>query len=101
MVHDIEVPLNSASAPSEDRAHGPSSAFRWSDKSLTAVHDPTLDVVSAISTNGSFDANPALEELLTPILRSVNLPESSRGPALSVTRGAYGHRERDGSHPDG
>jgi superfamily II DNA or RNA helicase len=78
MVHDIEAsPANANNPPSPDRPSGSSTTSPWSDKTLTAVHDPTLDVVSAVSTDGTFDADPALEELLTPMLRAVNLPESS------------------------
>jgi superfamily II DNA or RNA helicase len=73
MVHDIEVPTTPVSP--EDRARG-ESASPWSDKDLVSVRDAALEVVSAVSTGGTFDVNPALEDLLAPILREVNLPES-------------------------
>jgi hypothetical protein len=74
MVHDIEVPAGPAS-PKEDGARSESAAG-WSDKDLLSVRDAALEVVSAVSTAGSYDVNPALQDLLAPILRQVDLPES-------------------------
>jgi superfamily II DNA or RNA helicase len=74
MVHDIEVSAQ-PSAPSPDRSGG-SSAFPWSGKDIVDVRDAALDVVSAVTTSGSFDVDPALGDLLAPILREMNLPES-------------------------
>jgi hypothetical protein len=75
MVHDIELPAQPAGAPSPDRVAG-SSAFPWSEKDLGAVKDAALDVVSAVTTGGTFDVDPALQDLLAPILRDMNLAES-------------------------
>ena len=74
MVHDIQLPPQPA-APPPDRPAG-SSAFAWSDKDLVGVRDAALEVVSAVTTGGTFDVDPALEDLLTPILREMNLAES-------------------------
>jgi len=74
MVHDIELPAQSA-GPSPDRVAG-SSTFPWSEKDLGAVTDAALDVVSAVTTGGTFDVDPALQDLLAPILREMNLAES-------------------------
>jgi len=76
MVHDIEVPQQPT--PNQDAPTGPGSpAAPWSDKDLVGVQDAALEIVSAVSTSGSFDVDPALADLLAPILREVNLPESS------------------------
>jgi superfamily II DNA or RNA helicase len=78
MIHDIEVPQQSTpSGPNEDGPIGSGSAAPWSDKDLVGVQDAALEIVSAVSTSGTFDVDPALADLLAPILREVNLPESS------------------------
>ena len=74
MVHDIELAAQNAAA-TPDRVAGPS-ATPWSDRDLGAVTDAALDVVSAVTTGGSYDVDPALEDLLSPILREMNLAES-------------------------
>jgi superfamily II DNA or RNA helicase len=74
MVHEIEVPASSTISP-EDQARG-TSVPGWHDKELVGVADAQLDVVSAVSTTGTFDADPAIGETLAPALRAQNLPES-------------------------
>jgi superfamily II DNA or RNA helicase len=76
MVHDIEIPLTPA-ARDERQPQGDGSGLLWNDRDLVAVRDAALEVVSAVSSTGTFDVDPALADLLTPILRDVNLPESS------------------------
>ncbi len=75
MVHDIELPAP-PSTPSEDQPPRGVAAPGWHDKELVGVNDAQLDVVSAVSTNGTFDADPAIGETLAPALRAQNLPES-------------------------
>lgn len=74
MVHDIELPTQPAASTPADRSGG--SAFPWSERDLGSVRDAALEVVSAVTTGGTFDVDPALSDLLTPILREMNLPES-------------------------
>ena len=75
MVHDIEVPAAPAPAPDNRGVRGDSSPW-GNEKDVLSVRDAALEVVSAVSTSGTFDVNPDLEDLLAPILRDVNLPES-------------------------
>lgn len=74
MVHDIELPAQAAGPP-PGRGAG-LSAFQWREKDLGAVKDAAFDVVSAVTTGGTFDVDPALQDLLAPILREMNLAES-------------------------
>ncbi|PYQ88645.1 MAG: hypothetical protein DMG02_17355 [Acidobacteria bacterium] len=74
MVHDIELPTQPTPVPPEPI--GGSSVFPWTDKDLGAVRDAALEVVSAVTTGGTFDVDPALQDLLTPILREMDLAES-------------------------
>lgn len=78
MVHDIELPTvaDGGSMPGSSGGSG-TRAPGWTDKELVSVRDAAVDIVSAISTSGSFDVSPELFDLLAPILREVNLPESS------------------------
>ena len=73
MVHDIELPTQQASTPT-DRGGG--SGLPWTDRDLGSVRDAALEVVSAVTTGGTFDVDPALSDLLAPILREMNLAES-------------------------
>ena len=74
MVHDVPIPAPAAEQP-PDRARG-SSVAPWSDKQLINVTDPELEVVSAVSTEGTFHADPAVAVTLASALRAQNLPES-------------------------
>lgn len=73
MVHDIEVPQTPV--PQPERVGG-SSAFPWNEQDLVGVRDAALEVVSAVTTGGVYDVDPALQDLLAPILREMNLAES-------------------------
>jgi superfamily II DNA or RNA helicase len=73
MVHDIEVRPPGPEGPRGPQGpEGPG----FPDKDLVGVRDAALEVVSAITTAGTFDIDPAVQDLLTPILRDLNLPES-------------------------
>jgi DNA or RNA helicases of superfamily II len=75
MVHDIEVPTEPPSSQ-QDRTGAGSSGPGFNDRELVAVRDSGLDVVSAVSTSGTVDVDPALEEFLPSILEKHNLPAS-------------------------
>jgi superfamily II DNA or RNA helicase len=75
MVHNIEVQPDQTTNEVPPMGGGPRPPG-WSDKDLVAVRDPALDIVSAVSTGGTFDADPGLEELLLPALQQAELPGS-------------------------
>ena len=75
MVHDIEVPAVPPASP-EDRAPRGDATPAWSSKDLISVRDAELAVVSAVSTSGTIDVDPALQNYLPEILAKLDLPES-------------------------
>lgn len=74
MVHDIEAPDEAGPAPPDRPTSG--SATPWSETEVVSVRDAALTVVSAIGTGGTFHVDPAILDLVTPILEAADIPQS-------------------------